>query len=585
MNMPRIDPLLSLALSMQSNPGVYALLLGSGVSRAASIPTGWEVVLDLIHKLATAEGEDVGGDPEAWFTQKYGIAPTYSGLLDVVAKSQAERSSLLKGYFEPREEDAEQGLKVPTKAHFAIASLCKQGVVKLILTTNFDRLMEQALASQGINPTVIRTPSDIEGAMPLVHSNCAVVKLHGDYHDLRTKNTPVELDTYDARMDGLLDRVLDEFGLVVCGWSGEWDTALQDAICRAKGRRFTTYWTQFGEPGDGAKRVIQNRAAEVIAISSADDFFDTLAQKVATISEMNSPHPLSPKLAVAQAKKYLSSPEHRIRLHDLLMDAIEDLAGKTDPEAMPVSGSVNAEIVSQRVQEMESLSEVAVAVIATGTFWGTIDHLPIWLRAIDRLANGPKLMGGKTTLLGLRYYPCVLLQYAAGIGAAAAGNMEVLHGLLIKPGIRTDRSEGLLSLDLFRELGPGAFRVFDPPERKLHVPRTVRIQTALHEPLRTLIPSEDQYTMAFDTFETLQSMEAADRGGWAMPGAFMYRYYAMRGSQRTSRRDGSPLLAMHEDVERNGGASEVLAAGFLQGSQECWKKALQKVDEMSASFH
>jgi len=41
-----LDPLLSLALSVRSNPGVYALLRGSGVSRAAGVPTGWEVVLD-----------------------------------------------------------------------------------------------------------------------------------------------------------------------------------------------------------------------------------------------------------------------------------------------------------------------------------------------------------------------------------------------------------------------------------------------------------------------------------------------------------------------------------------------------------
>ena len=32
-----IDPMLSLAMSMHANPGVYALLLGSGVSRSAGI--------------------------------------------------------------------------------------------------------------------------------------------------------------------------------------------------------------------------------------------------------------------------------------------------------------------------------------------------------------------------------------------------------------------------------------------------------------------------------------------------------------------------------------------------------------------
>ncbi len=57
-----IDPLLSLAFTVQANKGVYALLLGSGVSRAAQIPTGWEIVLDLIEKLAHVQGDSCNGD-------------------------------------------------------------------------------------------------------------------------------------------------------------------------------------------------------------------------------------------------------------------------------------------------------------------------------------------------------------------------------------------------------------------------------------------------------------------------------------------------------------------------------------------
>ena len=36
-----IDPATALAFSMQENKGVYANLLGSGVSHAAQVPTGW----------------------------------------------------------------------------------------------------------------------------------------------------------------------------------------------------------------------------------------------------------------------------------------------------------------------------------------------------------------------------------------------------------------------------------------------------------------------------------------------------------------------------------------------------------------
>ncbi|WP_158285587.1 hypothetical protein [Azospirillum sp. TSA6c] len=49
------DPLLSLAHSVQSNKGVFAVLLGSGVSRAAGIPTGWELTFDLVRRLAALD--------------------------------------------------------------------------------------------------------------------------------------------------------------------------------------------------------------------------------------------------------------------------------------------------------------------------------------------------------------------------------------------------------------------------------------------------------------------------------------------------------------------------------------------------
>src|ERR1700694_2557613 len=49
---------LSLPMSVHSNPGVYALLIGSGVSRSSGVPTGWEIVIELIRRLAKMKGEE-----------------------------------------------------------------------------------------------------------------------------------------------------------------------------------------------------------------------------------------------------------------------------------------------------------------------------------------------------------------------------------------------------------------------------------------------------------------------------------------------------------------------------------------------
>ena len=47
-----IDNLTSLILSVYNNKGVYALLLGSGISLEAKIMSGWKVTEDLIKKVA-----------------------------------------------------------------------------------------------------------------------------------------------------------------------------------------------------------------------------------------------------------------------------------------------------------------------------------------------------------------------------------------------------------------------------------------------------------------------------------------------------------------------------------------------------
>ncbi len=63
MSKPGTKPELSLAFSVHSGPGTYAILLGSGVSSAAGILTGWGVTLDLVRQLAAMHGGSAKGAP------------------------------------------------------------------------------------------------------------------------------------------------------------------------------------------------------------------------------------------------------------------------------------------------------------------------------------------------------------------------------------------------------------------------------------------------------------------------------------------------------------------------------------------
>jgi hypothetical protein len=283
-----VDPRVALATSMQAAPGMYAVLVGSGMSTAAGIPTGWKVVQDLIRRVAIAEGVDrdvVADEPAKWWKNQGRPEPRYDTLLSDVAKTDGARRALLRGYFDP--PPGQGGPIRPTAGHQALAQLGASGRVRVILTTNFDRLIERALDEVGLSPQVIASPTAVGGMVPLVHAPMTVLKLHGDYEMEGLLNTPEELARYPKEWQDLLARVFDEFGLIIVGWSGDYDTALADAIRNSPSRRYPIFWTLLdGSLKENARRLIDLRRATVIDTHGADEFFVDIAKRVRRLDEI-----------------------------------------------------------------------------------------------------------------------------------------------------------------------------------------------------------------------------------------------------------------------------------------------------------
>jgi len=427
-----LDPATALSFSIHENKGVYALLLGSGVSRAAQVPTGWEITLDLIRRVALLKGIEEQADWAAWYRNEYGKEPNYSELLDALATSPEERRAILHSYIEPTKDDLEAGRKVPTAAHKAIAKLVRDGFIRVILTTNFDRLIENALREEGVEPTVIKSDDDLKGAVPYVHSRCFLVKLHGDYLDTRIKNTEPELATYSAEMNALIDRIVDEHGLVVCGWSAEWDGALCAALARAPTRRFTTFWAVRGAPSARASDLISHRGAKVVKISDADLFYTRLEQQVSMQAEMRRPHPQSTALIVASAKKFLSRSEFRIQLGELIGNTHNQLLQRVADGDFGTQGQWSVEEFRSRIRRYEAASEPLVRLFGVLGRWGDGQELPLATEILRDLAREDPI-GGLTVWINLRAYPAVLALYAYGLGACKAGRHAVVFKWLMTP--------------------------------------------------------------------------------------------------------------------------------------------------------
>jgi SIR2-like domain len=415
-----IDPLNSLAFSVYENKAVYCVLLGSGVSRAAEIPTGWEITLDLVRRVAALEGVTDQPNWSNWYKDANGKEPGYSDLLDQLAATPDERRSILHSYIEPDEDDIAAGRKVPTKAHRAIARLVQASYVRVILTTNFDRLMENALRDVGVEPTVIASEDALKGAVPLIHSRCYVVKLHGDYLDTRILNTETELSTYTSAMNGLLDRIIDEHGLILCGWSGDWDPALRAAIMRAPNRRYPTYWAARGEPSKTAADLIGQRAGRVIRIDSADTFFERLERQVSTQAETRKQNPQSIELMIASTKRFLAKPEFRIQLDELVGEEVRRIERTLGGPDFLVQGELSREILARQITRYESLTEALARVVTVMGRWGDGLEFKSVGDILTELGNREPA-AGYIKLLNLRNYPAVLAFYGYGAYCARVG--------------------------------------------------------------------------------------------------------------------------------------------------------------------
>jgi len=407
------------------------MMLGAGASAAAGVPAAWEVQEDLLTRLAMAKGEHPR-DIFEWFEAEYDQKPSYDHLLDALAGTRQERQHLLRSYFEPRESEAGSGLKVPTPAHLAIARLVEAGYVRIILTTNFDRLAEAALRTIGVEPVVVASTDDIAGLAPLHSIRCLVVHLHGDYLSPGTMlNTESELESYPEPLNRLLDRIFDEYGLVIAGWSARYDTALRGAWSRCVSRRFSSFWIDPHPLSPIASELALSKST-ILVQDTADHFLSRVADAASAISETGQLHPASAQAAVAMAKVSLATQATPIVVHDLLK---EELDRVHESQVIQASTWDSADLQTEHHRRTEVLladTATAVALIATLAHWGNRDTDNWWFGELESLGVQPHV-SGSSALIQLATAPATLILHAAGTAATAAGRWDLVARLLTEP--------------------------------------------------------------------------------------------------------------------------------------------------------
>lgn len=415
------DPYLPLAFSLASSPGAYAVLAGAGVSKGAGLPSAWDIEVDLVRQIAQRDNFPIlinNSNAEAWYSDNYGKALTYSSVIEELARTPHERQALLRGYFEPDDPETRATIPPPSAAHRAIAQLVEQGIINVIVTMNFDRLFEQALAERGIQPTIVATEADAEGLGPLRLIKACVIHLHGDYLNATSMlNTEAELGGYSTHMGQLLTHVLRDYGLLVAGWSVTHDTALREAATANCTKRFSLGWIEPGQITGAAGQLIDMHSA-IVLNTTADDAFAHLVDQIIAIRERQARHPLTVHVAANRIKRQLGGHRPAISAHDMLADELTRLR-ELPAFALSNYNDSDRDRFSQLLSQVVEASRVSAAAIAVLAYWGEAETDRWWTPDLQRLAR-PAPQSGSLWLINLSLVAASILFYSAGVASTAA---------------------------------------------------------------------------------------------------------------------------------------------------------------------
>lgn len=575
-----IDTLSSLAFSLYSNKGVYALFLGAGISKSVGIPTGWDIVKDQLIRLAAQNGEQSVPDIEKWFEDKYGKPASYSSVMGECVNTSSERVGLLKPYFE---KDSSGNGYEPSLAHKRIAKLVKRGFIRVILTTNFDRLLENALTAEGVVPQIISNVSDIPGAIPLVHDTITVIKINGDYLDCRFKNTEEELSTYPQEFKEYLSFIFNNFGIITCGWSAQWDQGIKEILYSSESRRYSSFFTYVHSCSQQLEELAAARSGKTICIESADIFFSEIDERISALERLDGAHPLSKDIAIARAKKYLSVPIDYISLNDLLES--ETKRAKTIIDS---NIDINAEMFSDNFMENIRLghnaSETFIGIVTEIAHWSKgPEIIKIACESIKRLAQIPcNVTSYRSDALYSYQLSFFITIYAICFAAVKYENYTLLWAIAtIKIPKFFSREQHYIIDVLYNDYSARSDLINSLFHKQYHTPQSTIIHQCLEPYFTTICLNKDEADTEFDKLEyfisLLYSTLLPDRlMGWVPPGEYIWRETLYRNE-----------LFKEYFNEANEQKNEwaPIKAGMFNGQYEIYEKAKSEADEFHKKYH
>jgi hypothetical protein len=214
-----------------SSPGRFMWFLGAGASRGSGMPSADDLIWRLKFRYyrqeenAALRGQDSNNAAIRRQVQDYcdgrgfpgaGQNEEYSFYFELLFGSDiAKQQAFVQDAVSPANVDLSVGAR-------AFAALIELGAAPVTFTTNFDDVVEQALAEVAGKSIA---PYHLEGSYAaldaLNQSRLPIyAKLHGDFRYRSIKNLSADLLSNDAEIQRSFLTASGRYGVVVCGYSG-----------------------------------------------------------------------------------------------------------------------------------------------------------------------------------------------------------------------------------------------------------------------------------------------------------------------------------------------------------------------------
>jgi len=279
----------------------YMWLLGAGTSVSAGIPSANNLISQFkLNIFCNA----TGSNPKLY----YDLAnpTTRQNLENYFIENKIIPSSDENDYayyFEKayplenlRQEIIETAVKGrhPSYGQEILAALMKLQLCRIVWTTNFDKLIENATSKlYGTNDELIVSTLDSNNLAREAINNekwPLLIKLHGDFQSKRIKNTNSELEQQDTEYRRLLIEQCQRYGLIVIGYSGRDESimnSLNEALKNVNSFPHGLFWLlRVGEEPCNKLTNLINKAkelninAEIIQIQNFDETMGDLLKQV-----------------------------------------------------------------------------------------------------------------------------------------------------------------------------------------------------------------------------------------------------------------------------------------------------------------